>query len=201
MVRLFWAIGAMVLLVAGLVWVALSTEVAARKLIALGLARSGTGHHRPGQRAAARPVRAPAGSQFTTEALRATWTACGSSGAPPRYSGARSGSTGSRWSAPRGPTRLAPASRDTTKPERPRLPVDVVLGDVALLGLSVDGPAGAYGSGAARFASLVGRTITAERPGRRLAPKLEKVHLQLAAGGNLERLIRARAEPTCSTAG
>ena len=195
MVRLFWAIGAMVLLVAGLVWVALSTEVAARKLIALGLARSGSavtigrvsGRLRGPLVLKRIAVHNPAFTA-TVDSVLLEWSPSGLIRRQVRID--RLQVIGVHVVLPDS----APASPDTTKPERPRLPVDVVLGDVALLGLSVDGPAGArLRGGEIRLAGRAEDYRLSARADASL-PKLEKVHVQLAAGGNLERLIRVRAD-------
>ena len=195
MVRLFWAIGAMVLLVAGLVWVALSTEVAARKLIALGLARSGSavtigrisGRLRGPLVLKRIAVHNPAFTA-TVDSVLLEWSPAGLIRRQVRVD--RLQVVGVHVVLPDS----APASVDTTKPERPRLPVDVVLGDVALLGLSVDGPAGArLRGGEIRLAGRAEDYRLSARADASL-PKLEKVHLELAAEGGLERLTRARVD-------
>src|SRR6266540_2806801 len=194
-VRLLWVIGAIVLLVVGLVWVALSTEFAARKLIALGLARSGPGvtigevsGRLRGPLVLRRiGVRTPAASA-TVDSVLLEWSPSGLIRRQIRID--RLQVVGVRVVLPDS----APAKPDTTKPERPRLPVDVVFGDVALLGLSVDGPAGArLRGGEIRLAGRAHDYRISARADASL-PKLEKVHLELAAGGNLERLTRARAD-------
>jgi autotransporter translocation and assembly factor TamB len=195
LVRLLWVIGAIVLLVAGGVWVALSTEVAARKLIAVGLARSGgevtigrvSGRLRGPLVLTRVAVHNPA---FTArvDSVLLEWSPSGLIRRQVRID--RLHVIGVRVVLPDS----APASPDTTKPERPRLPVDVVLGDVALVGLSVDGPAGARLRGGE--IRLAGRAADYRINARADAslPKLEKLHLEVTAGGNLERLTRARAD-------
>ena len=187
-------LGALGVIVAGVLWVGLSSGVAARKLISLGLARAGPAVTIHGVKGRLRGpllltgivVKKPA---FTAsvDSVLLEWSPTNLLHRQMRID--RLQIAGVHVVLPDS----APAPVDTAQPQRPHLPLDVVLGEVALRRLTVAAPGGVRVSdGAAR--------ITGHADNYRLGasavaslPKLKQVKLELDARGNLERLNSAEA--------
>jgi autotransporter translocation and assembly factor TamB len=187
-------LGALGVIVAGVLWVGLSSGFAARKLIGLGLARAGpavTIHGVKGRLGGPLlltgiVVKKPA---FTAsvDSVLLEWSPTDLLHRQMRID--RLQIAGVHVVLPDS----APAPVDTARPQRPHLPLDVVLSDVALRRLTVAAPGGVRVSdGAAR--------ITGHADNYRLGasavaslPKLKQVKLELDARGNLEHLNSAAA--------
>lgn len=186
--RVALAIVAPIMMGAVLVWIGLSSESLARRLIGFGLARTGN-QVTIGQ--VSGRLRGPLllrRISVHTEAFRATID-----------------SVRLEWSLSpllRRRVRIdrlhvdgihavlpdsAPTKRDTVPPKRPSLPLDVVFGDVAASDISVDAPGDVkLRKGAIQ---LAGRAADYRVEARADAstPAVKSVHLEAEARGNLER--------------
>jgi autotransporter translocation and assembly factor TamB len=181
-------LGGLVVLVAGVLWVGLSSGFAARKLIALGLARAGPDVTIHGVKGRLRGPLLLTGIVVQKPAFTASvdtvlleWSPSGLLHRQVRID--RLQVAGVRVVLPDS----APAPVDTAKPERPHLPLDVVLGDVALHGLTVKAPGEVrVSNGAAR---ITGHANNYRLHASAVAslPQLKQVKLELEAEGNLER--------------
>jgi len=184
-----------ILVGAVLVWIALSSETAARKLIAFGLGR--TGNQVTIGEVAGR-LRGPLVLRriaVHTEAMRATvdsvrleWTPRALIGRELQID--RLHVTGVHVTLPDS----TPAKPDTVAPSRPRLPVTVVFGDVAAREISVDAPGGISLRGG--NVRLAGRSsdYQVDAQGDAATPKVQAIHLEVTGRGNLERLTALRAD-------
>lgn len=179
----------------GLVWIGLSSERVAKKVIAFGLART-NGQASVGavegrlrgplvlRRVAVRSDRFRA----TVDSARLEWSPGGLLRGELQVD--RLHVTGVHVVLPDS----SPASPDTAAPGRPRLPLTVVFGDVAARGISVDAPGGAtLREGEIR---LAGRSsdYRLDARGDAFTPTAKTVHLALTARGDLERLASLRAD-------
>ena len=187
-------LGALVVIVAGVLWIGLSSGFAARKLIGLGLARAGpavtihgvSGRLRGPLLLTGIVVRKPA---FTAsvDSVLLEWSPSGLLHRQVRVD--RLQVAGVHVVLPDS----APAPVDTAKPERPHLALDVVLGDVGLRGLTVEAPGDVrVSNGAAR---ITGHANNYRLNANALAslPQLKQVKLELEAEGNLEQFKGAQA--------
>src|SRR5262245_57386374 len=182
------------MIVAGVLWIGLSSGLAARKLIGLGLARAGPAVTIHGVKGRLRGpllltgivVRKPA---FTAsvDSVLLEWSPSGLLHRQVRID--RLQVAGVHVVLPDS----APAPVDTVKPERPHLALDVVLGDVGLRGLTVEAPGEVrVSNGAAR---ITGHANNYRLNASAVAslPRLKQINLELEAQGNLERFKSAQA--------
>jgi autotransporter translocation and assembly factor TamB len=196
LVRGLIALVALILVGAGLVWIALSSELVARRLIGFGLARSGN-QVTIGQMSGR--LRGPLVLRrisVHTEALRATvdsvrleWALGGLIRREIQID--RLHVTGVHVVLP---DSTPPAKRDTVPPKRPGLPLEVVFGDVVAREIAVDAPGGATLRGGT--IRLAGRATDYRLDARAdvSTPTVKAVHLELAVRGNLQRFSALRAD-------
>jgi autotransporter translocation and assembly factor TamB len=194
LVRVLIGLFVPILVGAVLVWIGLSSEIVARKLIGFGLARTGnqvTVGEVQGRLRGPLVLRRIAVHtdvmRATVDSVRLEWTPRALMRRELRID--RLHVTGVHVVFPDS----TPAKRDTVPPTRPALPLDVVFGDVAARDIAVDAPGGiTLRDGVVR---LGGRStdcrIDARADGS--TPAVKVIHLEVTGRGNLERLTALRA--------
>jgi autotransporter translocation and assembly factor TamB len=186
--RVVLAIVAPIVVGAALLWIGLSSEPLARRLIGFGLARTGN-QVTIGQ--VSGRLRGPLllrRISVHTEAFRATidsvrleWSASALLRRRVRID--RLHLDGLHAVLPDS----APTKRDTLPPKRPSLPLDVVFGDVAASDISVDAPGDVkLRKGAIRLAGRAA-DYRVEAHADASTPAIKSLHLEAEARGNLER--------------